>query len=139
MMPPGLALKFTVGERACLYVIATEIKRRGACSLYVDAIAAFAGVCRSTAKNAIRAAKRLRLIEVTERKLAPDWNAANIITIVAPEWLTWLAHGRTEMTVKKMSTTNQPDFNPRAVSRGESPRNGFPTKRGGDAVPRGGP
>jgi hypothetical protein len=93
MMPPGLALKFTVGERAVLYVIATEVQRRGRCDLYLDKIAAFAGVGRSTAKNAIREAKRLRLLTVEPWKQAPDWNGPNRIRIVDQAWLAWLAHG----------------------------------------------
>ena len=67
MMPPGLAAQFTVGERAVLYVIAQEVKLRGQCDLYINQIAAFAGVCRTTARNAQRMAKRLGLIQVDER------------------------------------------------------------------------
>ena len=105
-MPPGLGCRFTEGERAVLNVIATEIRRDGKCELYIDAIASRAGRSRSTTKNAIREAKRLCLIEVQDWKQAPDWNGPNCIRIVSPEWLTWLAHGQTEMTVKKL-TTNQ--------------------------------
>jgi hypothetical protein len=60
MMPPGLAARFTVGERAVLYVVAAEVQRRGQCDLYIDQIAAFAGVERTTTFNALRMAKRLR-------------------------------------------------------------------------------
>jgi hypothetical protein len=109
MMPPGLALKFTVGERAVLYVIATEVSRRGRCDLYVDQLAAFAGVSRSTAKNAIRVARKLGVIEVELWKQAPDWNGPNRITIKSKEWLVWLAHGRQKMTVKNLTTTLKPD------------------------------
>ena len=94
LMPPGLALRFTVGERAVLYVIATEIRRRGQCDLYVDQIAAFSGTSRSTTKNAIREARRLKLIDVQAWKQAPDWNGPNRITIISGEWLSWLEHGR---------------------------------------------
>jgi hypothetical protein len=108
MMPPALALKFTVGERAALYVVATEVSRRGRCDLYVDQIAAFAGVSRSTTKNALRVAKRLGMIEVDPWKQAPDWNGPNRVRIVSKEWLAWLAHGRQKMTVKNLTTTPKP-------------------------------
>jgi len=135
MMPPGLALRFTVGERAVLYVIATEIKRRGRCDLYVDQIAAFSGTSRSTTKNAIREAKRLRLIKITEWKQAPDWNGPNRILIVSQEWLVWLAHGAKEMTVKNLTTTDRPVFKPRTVSRGEGQQSGYRTRNGRGTVP----
>jgi hypothetical protein len=135
MMPPALALRFTVGERAVLYVIATEIKRRGRCDLYVDQIAAFSGTSRSTTKNAVRMAKRLRLIKITEWKQAPDWNGPNQILIVSQEWLAWLAHGRKEMTVKNLTTTDRPVFYPRTVSREEGLQRAYRTRKGGGAVP----
>jgi hypothetical protein len=120
MMPPGLAAQFTVGERAVLYVIAQEVKRRGQCDLYTDQIAAFAGVCRSTARNAVRTAKRLGLIQVDERRLSRRYNDANRITIVSREWLVWLAHGRGE-TVKNVKPTQQPDYQqPRRISNWRS-------------------
>jgi hypothetical protein len=109
MMPPGLAARFTVGERAALYVIATEVKRRGQCDLYIDQIAAFAGVCRTTARNAQRMAKRLGLIQIDERRLSRRYNDANRTTIVSREWLAWLAHGQKE-SVKKLKPTHQPYF-----------------------------
>jgi len=93
-MPPGLAAQFTVGERAVLYVVATEVKQRGQCDLYIDQIAAFAGVGRSTARNALRMAKRLGLIQVDERRLSHRYNDANKVTIVSREWRAWLAHGK---------------------------------------------
>jgi hypothetical protein len=108
MMPPGLAAQFTVGERAVLYVIASEVKRRGQCDLYIDQIAAFAGVGRTTARNALRIAKRLGLILIDERRLSRRYNDANKITIISPEWRAWLA-GQKE-TVKNVKPTHQPYF-----------------------------
>jgi hypothetical protein len=109
MMPPALACRFTVGERAALYVVATEASRRGRCDLYVDQIAAFAGVSRSTAKNAIRVAKRLGMIKVEPWKMVADWNGPSRIRIVDKAWLAWLAQGRQKMTVKNLTTTLKPD------------------------------
>jgi transposase len=110
MMPPGLAAQFTVGERAVLYVVATEVKRHGQCDLYTDQIAAFAGVGRSTARNALRQAKRLGLIQVEERRLSRRYNDANRITIISREWRVWLAHGSRRETVKNSKPTYQPIF-----------------------------
>jgi hypothetical protein len=92
-----------------LYVVATEVERHGQCDLYIDQIAAFAGVGRSTCRNALREAKRLGLIQVEERRLSWRYNDANRITIVSREWLVWLAHGRKE-TVKKSRPTYQPSL-----------------------------
>jgi hypothetical protein len=109
MMPPGLAARFTVGERAALYVVATEVKRRGQCDLYIDQIAAFAGVGRSTTRNALRTAKRLGLIEVDQRRLSARYNDANKVTIISREWRMWLTYGQKE-TVKNAKPAYQPKF-----------------------------
>jgi DNA-binding transcriptional regulator LsrR (DeoR family) len=39
-----------------------KIRRHGACSLHLDAIAARAGVCRTTVQNALRQARAVRLV-----------------------------------------------------------------------------
>ena len=103
-----------------LYVIATEVKRRGQCDLYNGQIAAFAGVGPTTARNALRAAKRLGLIEVDERRLSRRYNDANRITIVSREWLAWLAHGQKE-TVKNVKPTYQPKFQYRRLNASTRP------------------
>jgi hypothetical protein len=115
-MPPGLAEQFTVGERAVLYVVAQEVELHGQCDLYIDQIAAFAGVGRSTTRNALREAKRLDLIRVDERRLSARYNDANRITIISWEWRAWLAHGRKE-TVKNPKPTHQPEYSSRLVER----------------------
>jgi hypothetical protein len=120
MMPPGLAAQFTVGERAVLYVIATEVKRRGQCDLYVDQIAAFAGVGRTTARNALRTAKRLGLIQVDERRLSRRYNDANRITITSREWLAWLTHGQKETVKNAKRTHNHIYPHPRHTSNRRS-------------------
>jgi hypothetical protein len=92
-MPPALACQFTTGELAVLRIVADEAKAHGGCRRCLDEIAARAGVCRTTAQNAIRAAKRLRLITVQERRLSAFRNDTNVIRIVSAEWLAWLAKG----------------------------------------------
>jgi hypothetical protein len=121
MMPPGLGARFTVGERAVLYVIAVEVKRRGQCDLYTDQIAAFAGVGRTTARNAQRLAKRLGLIKVDPRSIGRRYNDANKVTIISREWLAWLAHGQKE-TVKNVKPTQQPYFRYEPPNRKSSSR-----------------
>jgi hypothetical protein len=135
MMPPGLAMQFTVGERAVLYVVATEVKRRGQCDLYIDQLAAFAGVGRSTCRNALRQAKRLGLIQIDERRLSRRYNDANRITIISREWCAWLAHGRTapdpwqKETVKNVKRTQQPYFQyaPRSCGKPSAPESNTAT------------
>jgi hypothetical protein len=117
-MPPSLAAKFTWGEVAVLRVIGDEVKRHGACSLYIDAIAAMAGMHRTTVQNAIRQARRLGLITVEERRPPGRRKSLNnIVRIVSQEWLTWLRRGpRAWATVlgsgsnKKSSTTDTSPF-----------------------------
>jgi hypothetical protein len=113
-MPPSLAAKFTWGEVAVLRVIGDEVMRHGACSLYIDAIAAMAGMHRTTVQNALRQARRLGLITVEERRPPGRRKSlTNIVRIVSEEWLTWLRRGpRAWATVlgsgsnKKLNTTN---------------------------------
>jgi NADH:ubiquinone oxidoreductase subunit len=115
MIPPAVAARFTDGERAALYVVAQEVKLRGQCDLYIDQIAAFAGVGRSTCRNALREAKRLDMIRIDERRLSARYNDANRITIVSPEWRAWLIHRKE--TVKNPKPTHQPGFQGKSFAR----------------------
>lgn len=76
---------------AVLAVIAEEVVERGMCALTHGEIATRAGGSVSTAKRAIGAAFGLGLIDVTvrPRPLAP--NLPNLIRVVCPHWLAWLA------------------------------------------------
>jgi hypothetical protein len=89
-MPPALAANFTTGEQAALAVIARE---QGRCDLYIDAIAALAGVCRSVVQSATREAVRLGLIKVTERRIPGRKSLSNLVEVISPEWLAWRAIG----------------------------------------------
>jgi hypothetical protein len=115
MMPPAVAAHFTLGERAVLYVVAQEVKLHGQCNLYTDQIAAFAGVGRSTCRNALREAKQLCLIRIDERRLSARYNDANRITITNREWCTWLAHRKE--TVKSSKPTYQQESRGKAFAR----------------------
>jgi hypothetical protein len=92
-LPPALAARFTLGESAVLAVVASEVTKRGACSLAIGHIAALAGVCATTVKNALRAAHGLGLIRIEERRLTAWRNLPNLVTITSPEWLSWLRIG----------------------------------------------
>jgi transposase len=67
-MPPSLASYFTVGELAVLRIVADDVAANGQCVKSIAEIAARAGVCRTTAQNAIREAARQGLLVVQERR-----------------------------------------------------------------------
>ena len=89
-MPPAISARFTLAEAAVLSVVATEVSERGDCRLSIGHIAALAGVCATTVRNAIREATRLCLISVEERRLSAWRNAPNVVRILAAEWRAWL-------------------------------------------------
>ncbi len=105
-LPPQLAATFTTGEIAALSVIARAVREAGVCILPLDKIAALAGVSRTTAQNAVRAAERLGLILRIERRRRGLPSLSNILRIVSREWLTWLQHGKQGAGFKSLSTTN---------------------------------
>jgi hypothetical protein len=92
-MPPVIIGHFTTGEAAVLTVVAREVQKAGRCEFYLDKIAALAGVCRSTAQNAMHAARRLGLLKVTERRRRGAKSLTNVIEIVSAEWRAWLRIG----------------------------------------------
>src|SRR3954463_8042328 len=89
-LPPAIANRFTLAEQAVLSVVAAEVARHGRCTLVLDHIAALAGVCRKTVKNALREAQRLSLVRIEERRLTAWRNAPNVVTITSLEWTAWL-------------------------------------------------
>jgi hypothetical protein len=101
-LPGPLKARFTTGEKAALLIIGVEAVQHGACVQYIEATAARAGVCRTTVQNAIREARRLGLIIVTERRRRGQRSLANVIRIVSREWRLWLTRGS---GFKKMNTT----------------------------------
>src|SRR3954466_2477085 len=90
LLPPALAARFTLAETAVLAVVAAEALRHGRCTLVLEHIAALAGVCRKTVKNALREAQGVGLIRIEERRLSAWRNAPNVVTITSPEWGAWL-------------------------------------------------
>jgi hypothetical protein len=89
-LPPALASAFTTGELAALRIVGDETRTHGVCALHLDAIAARAGVCRTTAQNALREARRRGLVTVQERRRRGQPSATNIVRVISAEWRTWL-------------------------------------------------
>lgn len=106
-LPPALAQRFTVSESAVLRIVGDECRDRGRCVLCIDAIAARAGVGRTTVQNALRLARRLGMIEIEERRQEGAKNLPNRITVVDREWRQWLARGPREKGIgfKNLNTT----------------------------------
>src|SRR5215218_346399 len=105
-LPPQIAARFTLAETAVLAVIAAEHQKHGRCTLVLDHIAALAGVGRTTVKRALRAAQGLGFVRIEERRLTAWRNAPNRVTIVSPEWLSWLRLGRKGGGGKSVPPTN---------------------------------
>jgi hypothetical protein len=106
-MPPALAARFTTGELAALTVIARQCQRGGACSLPIDALAALAGVSRTTVQNALRAAKALGLIFARERRRPGLPSLTNVLRVISPEWAAWLKLSGREGGFRNLSATNK--------------------------------
>src|SRR4051795_13291707 len=70
--------------------VAAEHRKRGDCRLTNKEIADVAGVCLTSVKNALRAARALGLLSVEERRLTAFRNDSNVVRITAPEWRAWL-------------------------------------------------
>ena len=93
LLPPNVACHFTQGEVAVLAALALEVSRTRDCRWPLARLAAVAGVSVSTAKRALREAKRLGLVEVEERRVSWWRNDPNVVRIVSPAWCSWLSRG----------------------------------------------
>lgn len=89
-LPPALAARFTLAETAVLAVVAAEHRKRGDCRLTNKEIADVAGVCLTSVKNAMRAARGLNLLSAEERRLGPFRSASNVVRITDSSWRAWL-------------------------------------------------
>lgn len=88
-LPPQLAARFTLAEHAVLAVVAAEATKRGDLRLCHEAVAAIAGVSRSTVRATLRRAKDLGLVEIEERRLTPWRSLPSIVRIVSAAWKAW--------------------------------------------------
>jgi hypothetical protein len=89
-LPPQLAARFTLAEQAVLSVVSLQVEQGGACVLTLEHLAALAGVCRSTVRNALRQAQRVGLVSIEERRVSAWRNLPNKVRIVSDEWNAWL-------------------------------------------------
>lgn len=106
-VPPQIAAQFTQGETAVLSIIAAEVRKCGACALPIDAIAAKAGVGRTTAQNAVRQAERLGILRRQERRQPGARSWTNVLTVIGAEWRAWLRLAAPKGGgLKKLSPTN---------------------------------
>lgn len=92
-LPVALAARFTIAEQAVLAVVAGEVVKHGRCDLYIAHIAALAGVSETSVRNALREAKNLGLVAVEIRRMTAWRNESNVVTVVSPEWSSWLVRG----------------------------------------------
>jgi hypothetical protein len=97
-MPPALAARFTQAEMAAFRIVSDEVRHHGVCALHIDAIAARAGTCRTTVKNALREARRLNLVTVQERRRRGQKSLTNLVRIISPEWMAWNRIGGKKLT-----------------------------------------
>ena len=89
-MPPSMAAGFTTAENAALAVIVREIATTGSCGLAAAAIAGKAGISTTSARNAVREARKRGILHVEERRVAYDRNRPNLITIASKELALWV-------------------------------------------------
>jgi hypothetical protein len=112
-----------------LRVIADEVRHRGFCDRSVPEIAARAGTCATTVRNALREARVPGLVSVRERRLNYFRSKTNIVTIIRNEWRTWLRLTDKGGGYKKTKPTHQKDL-------GEQVRGEIRRGRSGPKVPR---
>jgi hypothetical protein len=99
-LPPHVRDSFTEGERAALYIVAADCRQHGFCKSSMKEIGDRAGVGMTTVRNALRRARLMRLIGITER---PQWRAkhlTNMVKIVCPRWLSWLEKFRPNLGLR---------------------------------------
>ena len=92
-LPPALAAGFTVGQLAVLRIVADEVRTQGVCARTLNEIAARAGVCVTTARNAIRLAADNGLLVTAERRRRGARSLPNLVKIVSREWRAWIFRG----------------------------------------------
>jgi hypothetical protein len=88
-----VACKFTVGELAALRIMTDEVREKGHCDSSLGEIAARAGIGRTTAQNAMRAAAAMGLLTVQERRREGQKNLPNVVRVDSREWQQWIKLG----------------------------------------------
>lgn len=138
-LPPALASRFTTSELAALRIVGDEVRARGVCMLPLAAIAARAGISRTSAQNALRRARALGLVTIEERRRRGLPSLTNVVRIVSPEWRAWQARGpRGDAPArsgegggfKKLTPTGIQSFEKREEGFGSGSRGHRPPGRG---------
>ena len=143
-LPPKLACRFTTGELAVLKIVADSFVAGRQCTLSIPEIAARAGVGQTKARLALRIAQNLGLVSITERRVQYRPNRTNVVRIVSPSWLAWLARWTAPSTAVRAPAAEPAALQDRGysslqttgvVGRGEgsllrSPRNQGFTRKG---------
>jgi len=86
-------------------IVGDECRDHGECRLHIDAIAARAGVHRTTVQNALREAQgkgdtpNTPIVRVQERRRPGQRSLTNVISIVSREWRDWLHKGPSRYTM----------------------------------------
>lgn len=127
-LPPGLAARFTLAEQAVLALVAAETARRKDCRLSIENMAAVAGVCRSTVKNAIREARQLGLLTVEERQITGFRNDTNVVRVISAEWLAWIRLARKGDTVRLTPSRREGHHGPASQGGGVKTVTSTPTE-----------
>ncbi len=91
---------FTEGERASLYIVMSDWRQHGRCDRSVKEIGDRAGVGPTTVRNALRKAKSLGLLRVTERRQWRSKNLPNHIVVVHRRQIDWIAKFRPNLGLK---------------------------------------
>jgi hypothetical protein len=143
-LPPSLACKFTVGELAALRIVSDEVREKGHCDRTLGEIAARAGIGRTTAQNAMRAAAAMGLITVQERRREGQKNLPNVVRIVSREWQLWIKRGgqrnpphgskpigfkKTDPTDKRFKSRRENGIHPETSEARIQPHNTWETRR----------
>jgi hypothetical protein len=105
-VPATIAAAFTLAELAVLSVIARQCQRGGTCALPIDAIAALAGVSRTSVQNSLRQARCLGLLEVKERRRRGLPSLTNVIKVISKEWSAWLKLSGEGVGFKNLNATS---------------------------------
>ena len=83
-----------------------NVSGAGSARLPIDAIAALAGVSRTTTQNALRAAKAQGLIFARERRRPGLPSLTNVLKVISTEWAAWLKLSGEGGGYRKLSATN---------------------------------
>lgn len=121
-VPAKIAAAFTLAELAVLSVIARQCQQGRTCSLPIDALAALAGVSRTTVQNAQRQARRLGLLELKERRRRGLPSLTNVIKVISKEWSAWLKLSGGGIGFKNLSPTDI-YFHSKGITLGKGAKN----------------